>query len=76
MTPAKEKAQELFDKFTILNTVEINGVVDTYKFLGKPHALIAVDELIGLAKFFKDNEGTCFEMDDYYEQVKECLNKM
>ena len=65
MTPPKEKAKELVDKYYHLFSVELENTIADYE--AKQCALIAVDEIIWL---LNNNQIDI----DYYQQVKQEIN--
>jgi len=75
---AREKAQELFDKYFLLtaNAIDDNGswvVVALNKSLAKQCALTAIDELIEQEK--KYNNGS-FYPSNYWKEVKIEIEKI
>lgn len=77
MTP-QEKAQELIDKFVLLDNDIFCSVNYPYS---KQCALIAVDEILELTKRptynpFDWNEITGFYYDKYWQEVKQEIEKL
>jgi hypothetical protein len=67
MTPPKEKAKELVDKYYHLFSVELENTIADYE--AKQCALIAVDELIYETQFEVPNI-----RQRYWQQVKQEIN--
>jgi hypothetical protein len=72
---AKEKAQELFDKYCLaIKTDETDSGYFTNVLYAKQCALIAVDEIIEAIKI-ADNI-TFMYVIDYYKEVKQEIEKL
>ena len=66
---AKEKAEELVHKYNLLQTY-----IEDFSLEDAKHcALIAVDELLEMAKLYTDGY---YEWPEYYEQVKQEIEKL
>ena len=68
---AKEKANELFDKFYLQTEYYINCGCE---FLAKENALICVDEFIDALSF--NSSPTAEGLTEFYEKVKQEINKL
>ena len=72
---AKEKANELFDKFYLQTEYYINCGCE---FLAKENALICVDEIIntGVSQDYIKQDGYMLSLVEFYTEVKEEINKL
>ena len=75
MTP-KEKAKELIDKFRFGKPVQYLGREADEIDFSKECALIAVDYVFGIINFFLEQEGADFGSTEYWQQVKQEIEKL
>ena len=70
---AKEKAEELIDKFHI-KVYDREGTSAMNEFEAKQCALIAVDEILNLASFYNDTQGEVTYWTEVKQEIKKPLN--
>jgi len=75
MTPI-EKAKEIVDKIYFDIDYDLVGMPNTKKMVSKQCALIAVDEMINEIKEFDDEFGFSESRLNYWQGVKEEIEKL
>ena len=74
---AKEKAEELFNKYCYaIRTEETDSAYWTNIIYAKECALIAVEEILYLNLGLSNCDENNWEIDKFYEQVKQEIEKM
>ena len=71
---AEYKAEELVDKFSDYNESNTLEEIESIIKIGKRYALICVDEIID--SHYKVFTGTKASVNDYWQDVKQEINKL